>query len=97
MNSAFPDNDTRNRFWDELSELLDRYPSIVEGFIEACKENADVDDLVPFDEFSPVVRNGIVLIMAFRNLDNHESLLTLDPMQQSEYMTQGMLSVAADS
>lgn len=93
---AFGSDEKREAFWTELNELLARY-NFTAGWIEHMESLEQDDEDKPFDTSEPVIMQGIVLLMAFRNMSNWESLLTLDPLEQSEYMTIGMLQTALDS
>ena len=90
---VFQDRKTRDAFWHDIREVIDRYPSIIDN-LDAMLEGDEDGEGIPYDSASPKLIDGLVLIISIRNLDGWESSCTLDPYEQSAYMTQGLLNAS---
>jgi hypothetical protein len=96
MPDAFVDKDIREQFFNELRELVGRYPSLANRMArgyEECLLSHDHDD-GEYDPKSPTFLQGIVLLVSHTNMDHYEDMSVLDPMEQSAYLTRGMLHAA---
>ena len=89
--AIWKDNDRRAEFFARLEELIGEYPELLGP--------QDPDDIVDevvdgYDPKSPKIRTGIVLVLAYGNLDYWDELVPTSPLAQSHYMTIGMLHQA---
>lgn len=93
----------RDAFFVDLRDLLAKYPNIA-GHMAREYENDPTNPAwspdESYDRFnprSPMIVQGIVLIVSHANLEHYEDVATLSPFEQSTFMTQGLLSKASSS
>lgn len=81
----------RDEFFNELEQLMARYPELVEpneDYLEHLREvHGD-----KFVENSPKMITGIVLTISCRNAEDWEDLIWIQPYSQSHFQTVGMLT-----
>jgi hypothetical protein len=92
---VFKDNERRARFWEEFSQLVERYPEISDGLDDVLSGDMDERGIL-YDPDSPKFVQGTVIIMSIRNVDHWESMFVIEPPEQSHYMTYGLIASAAD-
>ena len=90
---VFDSEQRRNEMWADLDELFNRYPELVERAGDALDGEIDNDGIL-FDPDSPRFIDGKVLILSVRNLQGWETSVVLEPIQQSTFMTHGLISAA---
>lgn len=97
----FPDRATQDRFFTELRDLIDRYPSIGGRMSATAADNPDAEWAAPqpgwhngFDPSSPMLLEGLVLVVSHRNLDGFEDLSVIRQRESSHYQDLGLLTAA---
>lgn len=98
MHGIWKSKDQRAAFWQEIDELLSRYPEVMNG-LDLLYEHHDSNDCPCGEEYDPKTLkffNGKVFILSCKNLDEHEGIVVLDPQEQSMYMTVGLLKKSMD-
>lgn len=89
--AIWKDEERRTEFFARLEHLLGDYPELL-----GPQDQEDIVDEVlnGYDPNTPKLCNGIVLVLAYGNLDHWDELVTTQPKAQSHYMTIGMLHQA---
>ena len=92
----FQTKEDRDGFFFRLRTLIDEY-DVFTGFDESMKmmDHEDDCDLI-YDEDSPKIVDGIVLIFQTKNMQGFESVSTIFPSNQSTYLSKGMVAVASE-
>lgn len=92
----------RDAFFADLRELMARYPCIANGMAREydsdptnSKWSGDDNGYDRFNPKSPMILQGVVVIVSHANLEHFEDMVTLVPYEQSGFMTQGMLTKAS--
>lgn len=88
--SHWPDSQRKAEFFAELEALVARYP-------ECSADDPDVSEPAVFDGFDPDAPKavvGVVLLVAWSNVDDWEEMAVLTPPGQSHYLKAGMLNQA---
>lgn len=92
---AWPNKQTRDQFFAEFKELLEKYPHLKSTEDAPERFGEDMEDGYPeFDPASPLILQGIVVILSYSNLEHFEDIQILDPFEQSFYMSYGLLARA---
>lgn len=99
MATDWPSKEKKNEFFEDLRALIAKHPNLADRM---ARENAEVpicieehdDGTDQYDPDSPVLLEGIVVLLSFTNLERYENLIILDPYEQSSFMTNGMLNRA---
>lgn len=96
MNVApWPNRKIREDFFAELKVLLDKYPHLGAMDIREVDDEDDIDEGYPaFDPNSPMILQGVVLVLSYSNLEHYENIQILTPFEQSYYMSCGLLTRA---
>jgi hypothetical protein len=100
--SAFVTPARRGEFFDKLDALLNEFPEIESRMKRSYAEDptdpywTDDEEHQEFDPASPVVRTGIVLVLAHSNMQQWEDISWLDPLTQPHFMTKGLLATAME-
>lgn len=103
MADLFPDRATQDRFFVELRELIERYPSIGGRMAATFEGDPDAEWAAPcdsyhkgFDPASPMLCDGLIVIVSHRNLDGFEDMSVIRPRETSHYQDLGLLHAALD-
>lgn len=93
---AWPNKQTRDQFFAEFKELLEKYPHLKSTDDAPERFGEDVVDGYPeFDPTSPLILQGVVIILSYSNLEHFENIQILNPFEQSFYMSYGLLNRAS--
>jgi len=104
VSPLFPDRATQDRFFSELRELIDRYPSIGGRMAATAADDPGADWALPvpgyhsgFDPSAPMLLEGIVLVVSHRNIDGFEDLSVIRQRESSHYHDLGLLTAAIET
>jgi hypothetical protein len=104
MAPLFPDRATQDRFFAELRELIERFPSIGGRMAATFAADPSADWAQPveghhavFDPASPMLCDGLVVIVSHRNLDGFEEMSVIRQRESSHYHDLGLLTAAIGS
>ena len=103
MASIWPSKSRRDDFFERFRSLIDDFPELAKASTEFQElqygspdeklEDAELG-YPSFDAAVPNAVHGIVVILHWRNLDGYEDSMVLEPWEQSEYLTEGLISDA---
>jgi hypothetical protein len=82
------DTDERNKFHEELAELIAKYP----GLSNEPEYHEDCD--CGFDPDSPKMLTGVLLVLSYQNMDAYNELFWTDPLHQSHFTSVGLAAAA---
>ena len=95
---AFKTRADLDQFWREITEVIERYPYILDS-LDSAYEHQETDDLYPddkpYDPTSPKVIIGAVLLLGVSNLDGDDSWVLFQPTLQNSMITAGLVASAA--
>jgi hypothetical protein len=93
---VFKDKQREALFWDEINQVIDRYPEVLVG-MDCCYsyEDDDSEDRLnrgrDYDPNSPKYISGMAILLNVVNLDRDEANCTLTPPTQPRIVTRGLL------
>lgn len=90
---VFKSRARRDLFWQKFNALVEEFPEMINGIDAILNGDIDEEGLL-YNPQSPKFVQGAVVVLSIRNLDHWESMFVIDPPEQSQYMTGGLLSAA---
>lgn len=79
---------------ERQKEFFTRLEDLISQFDELALPDPVMAEDPDFDSSSPKVIDGLVVVVCYKNLQGYTELMTLSPLHQNMYLTEGLLSAA---